>query len=119
MNIATLAGGEAANIVADHAEAVVSFRSSINDIEERVRAVIKKSGVVVKATTALHQPPTDHRLSGFKRHEVSYFTEMAFFENSVVCGPGDIRDAHTAHERVSRAELAKAVEFYGGLIEAT
>ena len=52
---------------------------------------------------------------------VSYATEAGLFQGanapSVVCGPGDIAQAHTANEWIAEAELDKCVAFLGRLAD--
>ena len=52
---------------------------------------------------------------------VSYATEASLFHKagapSVVCGPGDIAQAHTANEWIEIAELEKCVAFLGRLAD--
>ena len=47
---------------------------------------------------------------------VKYFTELSIFKNGVIIGPGDIKYAHGPDERVSKKELAEAVEVYSQII---
>jgi len=46
---------------------------------------------------------------------VSYATEAGLFQDagsaSVVCGPGDIAQAHTANEWIAASELSKCLDF--------
>ncbi|HEY8193925.1 MAG TPA: acetylornithine deacetylase [Hyphomicrobium sp.] len=48
-------------------------------------------------------------------HTVSYATEAGLFQDagapSVVCGPGDIAQAHTADEWIAESEIAKCMGF--------
>lgn len=48
-------------------------------------------------------------------HTVSYATEAGLFQDggapSIVCGPGDIAQAHTADEWIEEAEIAKCMGF--------
>ncbi len=48
-------------------------------------------------------------------HAVSYATEAGLFQDagapSVVCGPGDIAQAHTANEWISQSELERCTAF--------
>ena len=54
-------------------------------------------------------------------HTVSYATEAGLFQDagaaSVVCGPGDIAEAHTANEWIAESELAKCMGFLDRLAE--
>ncbi|MBR2534474.1 MAG: acetylornithine deacetylase [Hyphomicrobium sp.] len=50
-----------------------------------------------------------------KTHAVSYATEAGLFQEagsqSIVCGPGDIAQAHTANEWIAISEIAKCMGF--------
>ncbi len=52
-------------------------------------------------------------------HAVSYATEAGLFEQAgcpaVICGPGDIAQAHAADEFVSLAQLDACMEFLEGV----
>ncbi len=54
-------------------------------------------------------------------HAASYATEAGLFQNagapSVVCGPGDIAQAHTANEWIAESELEKCVAFLSRLAD--
>ena len=56
-----------------------------------------------------------------KTHAVSYCTEAGLFQDggapAIVCGPGNIAQAHTANEFVSVAELEKCLVFLGRLAD--
>jgi acetylornithine deacetylase len=61
-------------------------------------------------------------LTGAKHtHAVSYTTEAGLFEQagcpSVICGPGDIAQAHAADEYVSIAQLEACMAFLAGLAD--
>jgi len=118
-NIGVIAGGEADNIVADRASARLSWRSALPDIRQRVEAAIKAAGVPCQITVHNDLPPSSRSWDRFPENEVNYYTEMVFFDRSVVCGPGDIRDAHSADESVSRRQLNEAVEVYSRFIAET
>jgi acetylornithine deacetylase len=54
-------------------------------------------------------------------HAVSYATEAGLFQEagsaSIVCGPGDIAQAHTANEWIAMSEISKCMAFLGRLAE--
>jgi len=61
-------------------------------------------------------------LTGTRRtHAVSYTTEAGLFEQagcpSVICGPGNIAQAHAADEYVSIAQLEACMAFLAGLAD--
>jgi acetylornithine deacetylase len=115
-NIGVLSGGEADNIVADRASARLSWRSALPDIRQKVEAAVTATGVECRIDIKVDLPPVTRDWKRFPKREVNYYTEMVFFDNSVVCGPGDILDAHSADESVTRQQLNEAVETYSKFI---
>jgi len=111
-NIGVLAGGEADNIVAANAKAVLSWRTSLPGLKERLEKALAATGVAHTFKITVDLPPVSRDWPNFPKNEVSYYTEMVYFENSVVCGPGHISEAHSADEFVSRRELNDAVDLY-------
>jgi len=139
-------GGTAANVVADRCEFVAevraiptedpwSFRNRyeayVRDvIEPAMRAVAPEAGVdiVHRAAVPGLRPEADgvaealvRRLTGDNgRTVVAYGTEAGIFQkagwSSVVCGPGDIAQAHQADEYVEVSELAAGEAFMARLI---
>lgn len=118
-NIGVISGGEADNIVADRASARLSWRSALPDLRQRVETAIKATGIAHELTVSVDLPPIARVQNRFPKNEVNFYTEMVFFENSVVCGPGDILDAHSADESIRRRELNAAVERYGRFLDGT
>jgi len=115
-NIGELSGGEAENIVADKASAKVSWRTSQPNFQKRVEQVVAELGVECRIDFFTEMQPVDRTQPSFARNEVAYFSEMFFFENSILLGPGDIKNAHTDSEFVPRAELNAVVERYLDLL---
>ena len=74
--------------------------------------VLKPVGPKVVYEFVLDLAPVASRVRGFKKREVSFFSEMFFFPNSIICGAGEIKHAHTRTEQVSRAELNGIVGKY-------
>jgi acetylornithine deacetylase len=58
-------------------------------------------------------------VEGLAQTVVRFTTDIPYLSNwgqPLLCGPGSILDAHTAHERISKLELARAVELYAQLV---
>ena len=58
---------------------------------------------------------------GFETCVVRFTTDIPHLTNwgtPLLLGPGSILDAHTAHERISVAELAQGVDAYVRLVHA-
>lgn len=131
LQIGTLAGGQAINIIPDHAEA---------DIEARAIAGIDPKEVLAPVLACLAQEQSadaslsfewlstypalslaaDHPLADLAEQisgakplgAVSYGTEAGLFQDagipSVICGPGDIGRAHRPEEYLTEDELTGA-----------
>ena len=116
MNIGLISGGKAENIVAPSALATIAWRSSLSDIHKKIEVVLSNIHISHTATIRKNLPPIDRVWPQFERNIVSFFSEMFFFENSIVTGPGSINVAHSSHEHISRTELCTAVEHYLSLL---
>lgn len=98
-------GGDVPNIVCGHARAELSMRP-INNSEFRCITTyarkFKRKNITITQKIAV--APCESTLIS-KGDIVPFFSEMAFFENSILFGVGDIRYAHTVDEHVKRADL--------------
>ena len=119
LNIGTISGGHAPNVVADHAQAEIMFRT-VGEPKELRRAVLAATADRAEAREVLHTPAM--RLSapdGFPTTVVAFATDIPIFNGAwgqpFLIGPGSIHVAHTAEERVSRKQLLEAVEIYARL----
>ena len=115
MNIGTIKGGVAANVIAAEAEAELMFRvvtgagSLMQIIEEAIHGRAR-----VEYTFAC-DPVFMESLEGFETAVVSFTTDIPLLTGwgkPLLFGPGSILDAHTAHEKIGKVELARAVASY-------
>ena len=70
---------------------------------------------VVRETAALHL----EKLEGFETDVVAFATDLPYLTHwghRLLLGPGSIHDAHTATERVRKADLERAVDLYCELV---
>ena len=121
MNIGTISGGRAPNVIADYARAELMFRlvgdpSTVrNRVASAVRGRVEVNEVVFSA--ALRMEPVD----GFKTTVVSFTTDIPHFDGAwgrpLLIGPGSIHVAHTNEERISKNELNEAVGIYSELVK--
>lgn len=119
MNIGLLSGGVAPNVTPPEAEATALFRtvtgpeSLVAQIDQVVagRAEIE----VVRAGG----PTRMVRLDGFEADVVAFTTDVPHLDRwgrPLLVGPGSILRAHSAEERIAKAELVRAVELYRQLV---
>lgn len=116
LNVGTIAGGRAPNVVADHASAEIMFRL-VNDpaaIREGVRiaAVGRAEAREVLHHPALRLEPFD----GLPTTIAAFATDIPVLQGAwgkpYLIGPGSIHVAHTEEERIPKKQLAEAVEIY-------
>jgi acetylornithine deacetylase len=116
LNIGTIAGGRAPNVVADHAEAEIMFRT-VGDPAEIRKAVSAATAGRAEAREVLHTPAVQlAKFDGLPTTIVAFTTDIPTFGGAwgepFLIGPGSIHVAHTAEERVSKKELSEAVDIY-------
>jgi acetylornithine deacetylase len=116
LNIGTIDGGRAPNVVADLAEAEIMFRT-IGDPSSTRQAVAAAAAGRVEAVEVLHVPAI--RLTpydGIPSTVVAFTTDIPTFGEAwgkpFLIGPGSIHVAHTAEERIPKKQLSEAVEIY-------
>jgi acetylornithine deacetylase len=120
LNVGTIAGGRAPNVVADEARAEVMFRT-VGDpgpIREAVAAIVAGRA---EAREVLHTPALRlSGLDGLPTTVVAFTTDIPTFGEAwgkpFLIGPGSIHVAHTAEERIAKKELAEAVEIYARMV---
>jgi acetylornithine deacetylase len=121
LNIGTIAGGRAPNVVADHAQAEIMFRT-VGDPAEIRQAVFAAVAGRAEAREVLHTPAL--RLSvfdGLPTTVVAFATDIPTFNGAwgqpFLIGPGSIHLAHTAEERIQKKQLSDAVEIYARMVK--
>ena len=121
LNIGTLEGGRARNVIADHARAEVLIRT-VSDtlvLRERLLAAIQQVEGVRVAGTSETPAVRLGALSGFESTVVKFTTDvprLTRWGEPYLLGPGSIHVAHTPGERIAKAELTRAVELYRKLV---
>lgn len=116
LNIGVISGGRAPNVVADHAQAEIMFRT-VGD-PTAIRAAVQAAiGGRAEAREVLHTPAVRlSPLDGLPTTVVAFATDIPTFNGAwghpFLIGPGSIHVAHTAEERVAKRQLTEAVEIY-------
>jgi acetylornithine deacetylase len=121
LNIGTIAGGRAPNIVPDFAKAEVMIRL-VGDAEPVRQAVRRAVAGRARAEEVLAIPAVRlGALDGFETTVVAYTTDIPAFGGAwgqpFLIGPGSIHVAHTAEERVPKKELVEAVGIYKTMVK--
>ena len=147
LNVGLTEGGNAVNIIPNHAEVTFEYRTMpgedpdyvLNQVRGYVSEVLlpdfrKQHPAVdiqvddVGRGMPMQAPPGSEiellaleLTGGAKPGAAPYYTEGAIFNEAgiptVICGPGDIDQAHRPNEFITREQLDKGVPFLGKLIE--
>jgi acetylornithine deacetylase len=121
MNIGTISGGRAPNVIADAAKAEILVRL-VGD-EDPIREAFKRAvGTRAELVEILCIPPIRFAsVDGLPTTVVSFATDVPVFGTSwgepLLLGPGSIHVAHTPEERISKRELADAVGMYADVVK--
>lgn len=121
LNIGTISGGNAANIVPAACEAEIMFRL-VGDVEPLRAAVETWAKGKVMLEWGSHIPPQRfHTLPGFETAAVAYTSDIPLLDRwgtPLLYGPGSITVAHTPDEFVEVGELRAAVDAYARMARA-
>jgi acetylornithine deacetylase len=120
MNIGTISGGRAPNVVPDAAKAEILVRL-VGDPAPVREAFAKAVGTRAHLNEVLFIPPMRfHSVDGLPTTVVSFTTDIPVFGKTwgepLLLGPGSIHVAHTADERVAKRELTEAVTMYSDIV---
>ena len=121
LNIGTISGGRAPNVIPDHASAEVFIR--LIDDGAATRAAMKTA---VNGKVELNEVlvvPAVHlgSLPGFDTTVVAFTTDIPAFGDSwgrpYLLGPGTIHVAHTSEERIPKREILEAIQIYKRMVK--
>ncbi|KFC75354.1 Acetylornithine deacetylase (ArgE) [Bosea sp. LC85] len=145
LHVGVVQGGTAVNITAEHCSFthevrvipgerdnnyVERYRARIAELEAGMKAIAPETGIEMEITSFTPAlGPEQHgeaealsrRLTGDNgSHVVAYGTEGGLFQaagwSTVVCGPGDIAQAHQPDEFITVAQLDAGARFIRGVI---
>jgi acetylornithine deacetylase len=116
LNIGTIQGGRAPNVIPDHAMAEVFIRL-VDDGDSTRRAVAEAVAGKAEAKEVLCIPAVHMgSIPGLETTVVAFTTDIPAFNGAwgtpYLFGPGSIHVAHTDQERIAKRELAAAIETY-------
>jgi len=121
LNVGTIRGGRAPNVVADEAQAEIMFRL-VGDAGQ-LRAAVARAAAQhnVEAREVLHCSAVRlGSLEGLPTTVVAFTTDIPTFEGAwgkpFLLGPGSIHHAHTSEERIDKKELSDAVGIYARMV---
>jgi acetylornithine deacetylase len=120
LNVGTISGGRAPNVVADEARAEIMFRTVSDPTPLREAVTIEATGRL-QAIEVLHSPAIHlDSLAGLPTTVVAFTTDIPAFAGAwgtpYLIGPGSIHVAHTSEERIPKKELSDAVDIYAHMV---
>lgn len=144
-NLGTIHGGSADNMIADRCELVVAFRPApgsdaralLEEVVDRARATASRHSPAAEVliddvviTPPMSSPGTGHlihlllELTGSANASgAPYATDGGQLERagirSLICGPGDLAQAHRPDESITLAALDRGAELLHSVIERT
>jgi acetylornithine deacetylase len=115
VNIGTIEGGAALNVIAPTAEAGLLIRLTTPraPIEDALRSVVRDRGEI--EVLSCSEPVKMIAVEGFKQKTVRFTTDIPYLTNwgqPLLLGPGSILVAHTKDEFVAKRELEDSVGLY-------
>src|SRR5262249_15122552 len=121
LNIGTIGGGRAPNVIPDQAQAEIMIRL-VGDSTETKQALAAAVDGLAELRHVLEIPALHlGSLEGLATTVVAYTTDIPAFGSAwgqpFLFGPGTIHVAHTSEERVPKKQLLEAVEIYQQMVK--
>ncbi len=119
LNIGTIEGGVAHNVIADSASADISIRSSVSSeiILKKIDQAINNA-VDVEVLT-ISEPQTTFTIPNMELTTLPFSTDIPHLKNCgepLLIGPGSANFAHTVDEKIEKDQLEEAVKIYQNLV---
>lgn len=120
VNIGTIEGGVALNVISPKAEAGLAVRLTTQraPIEEALNSLLRGRGEI--EVLSCSEPVRMLEVDGFKQKVVRFTTDIPYLTNwgrPLLLGPGSILVAHTKDEFVLKKDLEMAVCLYVDLVK--
>jgi aspartate kinase len=121
VNIGIISGGTRTNVLATDARADLHFRlvTDVDVVRRRLEETV--AGRAEIEYLSVTPPVRLMAMPGFEQCVVGFTTDTAHLGHwgtPLLLGPGSILEAHTAHERIARADLARGVDLYVKLVQS-
>jgi len=119
LNIGTIEGGVAPNVVADSAGAEITIRSVLpsKQILQKVKTILKKNVEIEVLTQSEVQKL--FTVPGLDQAVLPYGTDIPHlksFGKPLLLGPGSFLVAHTEGEKIEKRQLLEAVKIYKDVV---
>ncbi len=119
VNIGTIEGGVALNVIPPAAEAGLAIRLTTprKPIEDALTSLIRDRGEI--EVMSCSEPVRMLEVDGFKQKVVRFTTDIPYLTKwgqPLLLGPGSILVAHTKDEFVMKEDLRRSVDLYSELV---
>jgi acetylornithine deacetylase len=117
VNVGTIGGGLAANVLAPAAEATVFIRvvGRAAQVRETLDAILARHPATSYEIVSQSDAVFCETRPGFDIAPVAFGTDiksLKAFGKPLLLGPGSIHDAHTSREKIGKKEALEAVDYY-------
>ncbi len=117
LNIGTVRGGTAPNVIAPGcvAEGIFRVATSVEEVRKKIMRDMAGDEDINVEVLSFSDPLNLTEVPGLEHAVVSFGSDAPFLAGMgkvIMCGPGSIRYAHSANEQVSIQELLEGVELY-------
>jgi acetylornithine deacetylase len=121
VNIGTISGGLAANVLAPEAEAQVFVRvvGSAGEARRTLDEIVSRHPAIGYEVVSESDAVFCETRPGFDVAPVAFGTDiksLRTFGKPLLVGPGSIHDAHTSGEKIGKKEAEEAVSYYQRLV---
>jgi acetylornithine deacetylase len=121
LNIGTIQGGRAPNVIPDYAQAEIFIRV-VGEVTALRPEIAAAAAPDAEANEVLFIPAVHlGSVDGFKTTVVAFTTDIPAFDGAwgqpYLLGPGSIHVAHTTEERIPKRQLEDAVHIYADLVK--
>ncbi len=121
LNIGTISGGRAPNVIPDHAQAELFIRL-VDSGDATLQSMKQAVNGKVAIREALRIPAQMlGSLPGFETTVVSFTTDIPALGEAwgrpYLIGPGSIHVAHTIEERIPKAQIWEAIQIYKRMVQ--
>ena len=119
VNVGTIRGGRAPNVIPDAAAAEILIRTVTSSARYVEILEGLSSGDDSLEVVATSEPQVMESVAGFPTKVVGYGTDVPSLRSlgkPLLVGPGSILAAHTAQEKVAKQELRDAIALYKQLV---
>jgi len=117
LNIGTVSGGTAPNVIAPACKAQGIFRisTSVQEVKDKMKEGIAEDNDVSIDILSSSEPLNLEEVPGLENTVVSFGSDAPYLTalgKVVMCGPGSIKFAHSDDEQVTVPELLEGIEAY-------